>query len=607
MLYYCRISAEPCAPRNRNERDRMGKLKEYKGKIRKHLREWVWLLRYIRKYWLGVTAFVVIGLVAVVMGLMTTVASKNLIDAVTDTAKDRDKLFAALGMMAGLAVGQIAFRAVSSWITAHVRIRVMNEVRQEVFERIMFSRWEALREFHSGEILNRLEGDVGGVVSGIISFLPGLLTQLVQFIGAFAIIMYYDWAMALFALASAPILVLSAKPLMKIMRRFNEQTRKVNGEILSFNEEAFQNIQLVKAFDLAKQRCRLLKGLLNKYREIQLSYAKVTVWVSVAMGVLGLIAGYGCYGWAIYRLWTDVITYGEMTMFLQLSANLSSSFSALTSMVPASVSVATSAGRIMEITEKPAETDADARPAKKMLAKTRETGLVVEARDMSFSYEDSKEPVMSHVSFTAKPGEIVAFVGPSGGGKTTMLRLMLGLLRPQGGALTVRLADGSSELTVSDSTRRLCAYVPQGNSVFSGTIRENLLAVAPGATDEQVRTALETADAWEFVSKQPDGVDTVLGERGVNLSEGQLQRIAIARALLREAPILIMDEATSALDVDTESRVLHAVMKADPRRICLLTTHRSSMLAYADRIIQVDGDGSFTELDPAPYRKQATV
>lgn len=586
---------------------KMGKLKEYKGKIRKHLREWVWLLRYIRKYWLGVTAFVVIGLVAVVMGLMTTVASKNLIDAVTDTAKDRDKLFAALGMMAGLAVGQIAFRAVSSWITAHVRIRVMNEVRQEVFERIMFSRWEALREFHSGEILNRLEGDVGGVVSGIISFLPGLLTQLVQFIGAFAIIMYYDWAMALFALASAPILVLSAKPLMKIMRRFNEQTRKVNGEILSFNEEAFQNIQLVKAFDLAKQRCRLLKGLLDKYREIQLSYAKVTVWVSVAMGVLGLIAGYGCYGWAIYRLWTDVITYGEMTMFLQLSANLSSSFSALTSMVPASVSVATSAGRIMEITEKPAETDADARPAKKMLAKTRETGLVVEARDMSFSYEDSKEPVMSHVSFTAKPGEIVAFVGPSGGGKTTMLRLMLGLLRPQGGALTVRLADGSSELTVSDSTRRLCAYVPQGNSVFSGTIRENLLAVAPGATDEQVRTALETADAWEFVSKQPDGVDTVLGERGVNLSEGQLQRIAIARALLREAPILIMDEATSALDVDTESRVLHAVMKADPRRICLLTTHRSSMLAYADRIIQVDGDGSFTELDPAPYRKQATV
>ncbi len=607
MLYYCRISAEPCALRNRNERNRMGKLKEYKGKIRKHLREWVWLFRYIRKYWLGVTAFVVIGLVAVVMGLMTTVASKNLIDAVTDTAKDRDKLFTALGMMVGLAVGQIAFRAVSSWITAHVRIRVMNEVRQEVFERIMFSRWEALREFHSGEILNRLEGDVGGVVSGIISFLPGLLTQLVQFIGAFAIIMYYDWAMALFALASAPILVLSAKPLMKIMRRFNEQTRKVNGEILSFNEEAFQNIQLVKAFDLAKQRCRLLKGLLDKYREIQLSYAKVTVWVSVAMGVLGLIAGYGCYGWAIYRLWTDVITYGEMTMFLQLSANLSSSFSALTSMVPTSVSVATSAGRIMEITEKPAETDADARPAKKMLAKTRETGLVVEARDMTFAYEDSKEPVMSRVSFTAKPGEIVAFVGPSGGGKTTMLRLMLGLLRPQGGALTVRLADGSSELTVSDSTRRLCAYVPQGNSVFSGTIRENLLAVAPGATDEQVRTALETADAWGFVSRQPDGMDTVLGERGVNLSEGQLQRIAIARALLREAPILIMDEATSALDVDTESRVLHAVMKADPRRICLLTTHRSSMLAYADRIIQVDGNGSFTELDPALYRKQATV
>ena len=297
-----------CAPARENARDRMGKLKEYKGKIRKHLREWVWLSHYIRKYWVGVTAFVVIGLVAVVMGLLTAVASKNLIDAVTAEVKDRDRLFAALGVMAGLAVGQLAFRAIASWITAQVRVRVMNEVRQEVFERIMLSRWEALREFHSGEILNRLEGDVGGVVSGIINFLPGLLTQLVQFIGAFAIILYYDWVMALFALASAPILVLSAKPLMKIMRRYNEQTRKINGEILSFNEEAFQNIQLVKAFDLAKQRCRLLKELLEKYKTIQLSYAKMSVVVSLAMGVLGLIAGYGCYGWAIYRLWTNVIS-----------------------------------------------------------------------------------------------------------------------------------------------------------------------------------------------------------------------------------------------------------------------------------------------------------
>ena len=372
-----------------------------------------------------------------------------------------------------------------------------------------------------------------------------------QFIGAFAIILYYDWVMALFALASAPILVLSAKPLMKIMRRYNEQTRKINGEILSFNEEAFQNIQLVKAFDLAKQRCRLLKELLEKYKTIQLSYAKMSVVVSLAMGVLGLIAGYGCYGWAIYRLWTNVISYGQMTMFLQLSSNLSSSFSALTSMVPAAVSVATAAGRIMEVTEKPAETDADARPAKKMLAKTQETGLVVEARDMSFTYEDGKAPVMSHVSFKAQPGEILAFVGPSGGGKTTLASLV--------------------------------------------------------ARDGQLRAALETADAWEFVSKQTEGLDTVLGERGVNLSEGQLQRLAIARALLREAPILIMDEATSALDVATESRVLHAVMKANPRRICLLTTHRASMLAYADHIIQVDGDGSFTEIDPTPYRQQTTV
>lgn len=592
------------------EGSQMGKLGKYKDKIRRVLREWIWMCRYIRKYWLGVASFVLIGIISVVMSLLTAVASKDLINVVTmvngagERVKDTDRLFSAMLFMIGLVLGQIAFNAVASWITTLVRVRVQNEVRAEVFEKIMMSRWESLRDYHSGEIVNRLEGDVSGVVNGVIGFLPGLITQSVKFLGSFVIILCYDWVMALFALISAPILVLSARPMMRIMRRFNEKNRKINGEILSFNEEAFQNIQLVKAFDLTKQRCRLLGELLNKHKEVQVSYAKVSVWVSVGVGVLGIIAGYGCYGWAIYRLWTDVIDYGQMTMFLQLSSYLSTSFSALASLVPSAISTATAAGRIMEVTQLPAEQDADAAAAKKMLKKARETGVVVEAADLCFAYQDAPSAVMDHVSFTAKPGEIVAFVGPSGGGKTTMLRLLLGLLCPQDGALTVRLPDGSAELPVSDSTRRLCAYVPQGNSVFSGTIRENLTAVAPRATDEAIRTALEAADAWDFVSKQPEGIDTVLGERGVNLSEGQLQRLAIARALLRKAPVLIMDEATSALDTETEARVLRAVMKDDPDRVCLLTTHRSSMLAYADQIIQVNGDGHFSRLDPAAYRRE---
>ena len=581
-----------CAPARENARDRMGKLKEYKGKIRKHLREWVWLSHYIRKYWVGVTAFVVIGLVAVIMGLLTAVASKNLIDAVTAEVKDRDRLFAALGVMAGLAVGQLAFRAIASWITAQVRVRVMNEVRQEVFERIMLSRWEALREFHSGEILNRLEGDVGGVVSGIINFLPGLLTQLVQFIGAFVIILYYDWVMALFALASAPILVLSAKPLMKIMRRYNEQTRKINGEILSFNEEAFQNIQLVKAFDLAKQRCRLLKELLEKYKTIQLSYAKMSVVVSLAMGVLGLIAGYGCYGWAIYRLWTNVISYGQMTMFLQLSSNLSSSFSALTSMVPAAVSVATAAGRIMEVTEKPAETDADARPAKKMLAKTKETGLVVEARDMSFTYEDGKAPVMSHVSFKAQPGEILAFVGPSGGGKTTLASLIARFYDTTEGKVCIGGVDVKD--IPSAQLMNMVSFVFQDSKLLKMSIYDNVRMGKKDATREEVMEALKNAQCEDIIAKLPDGVDTVIGSQGTYVSGGEAQRLSVARAMLKNAPILILDEATAFADPDNEAKVRQAFTKLSAGKTVIMIAHRLSSVVDADRICVLK-DGGIVE------------
>lgn len=577
-----------------------------KDKIRKMLREWVWLLRYIRKYWLSVCAFILIGIVSTLMGLFTSVASRELINAVVgiegEGDKDLNAVLVAMGFMIGLTFGKVLFQALASWISAHIRVRITNEVREEIFRKIMCSRWESIRDYHSGEIINRLEGDVGGVVSGIVGFLPSVVTAVVQFVGAFVIIMVMgDPLMAVVALASAPILLFSAKPMMKVMRRFNEKTRKLNGEVLSFNEEALQNIQLVKAFDLVKQRCAVLKELLNRHKEIQLSYAKLSVWVSIAVGILGILAGYGCYGLAIYKMYIGEMNYGTMTMCLSLSSNLSSAFSSLASLAPAAVSVATSAGRVMEITELPAEEDVDRKKAISMRKKAPAQGVVVEARDMSFTYEDGKKPVMDHVNFAANPGEIVAFVGPSGGGKTTTLRLLLGLLQPQEGSLTVRLADGSIEIPLSDSTRRLCSYVPQGNCVFSGTIRENLTVGAPDVTDEQIRRALEMADAWEFVSAQSEGVDTVLGERGVNLSEGQLQRLSIARALLREAPILIMDEATSALDIPTESRVLQAIMKSDPHRVCLMTTHRTSMLAYADRIIQVDGDGNFVELDPTPY------
>ena len=571
----------------------MRKLKRIFGILREHLKEWIWLGGYMKRYWLTIAFYIFIGIVGVAMGLVMSLAQRDLIDAVTATNKILGDIIAAASVAIALAVSQIFIRAASTWISAHISIRVINEIREDIFNRVIVSRWDALCSYHSGDLINRLEGDVNSVASGVITFLPNLITGLSQFIGAFIIIMVNDPLMAVFALLSAPILVISARPMMKIMRKHNEKMRDVNGRILSFNEEVFQNIQLVKAFSLGADYCKNLRTLLQEYRKIRLDYTKISVVVSIVMGLLGLIAGYSCYAWGVYRLYLGRITFGQMSLFLQLSGTLSSAFSALVRLVPAAVSTATCAGRVMEVTGLPCETDEDAPIAAELRQVAAEQGVRVRFTDVSFTYKDAQEPVLKKVSFTVEPGQVAAFVGPSGGGKTTVLRLMLGLLSPQEGSIDVIAADGSLSASVSESTRRLCSYVPQGNSIFSGTVESNLRSVAPDATEEDIINALKVADAWEFVSELPDTYHTKLSERGLNFSEGQLQRLSIARAVLRNAPILIMDEATSALDVDTEARVLKNLMTENPHRICLITTHRASMLEYSDLVFRVEGDGSF--------------
>ena len=570
----------------------MNKIKRWIKKIPEIMREWVWLGHYMRRYWLTIAFYIFIGILGVGMGLGMSLAQRSLINEVTADEKVLSAILTAAGVAIALAVSQIFIKAASSWVSANISIRVINEIREDIFNKVIVSRWDALCTYHSGDLINRLEGDVNTVAGGVITFLPNLITSFFQFVGAFVIIMVYDPLMAVFALASAPILVFSARPMMKIMRKHNEKMRDVNGRILSFNEEVFQNIQMVKAFSLGGTYCKNLRTLLQEYRKIRLDYTKISIVVSIVMGILGLIAGYSCYAWGVYRLYIGVIKFGDMNLFLQLAGTLSSAFSALVHIIPSAVSTATCAGRVMEITSLPSETDADALPASELREIADDRGVRVRFTDVGFTYKDAQEAILRNVSFTVEPGQVAAFVGPSGGGKTTILRLMLGLLLPAEGCITVEDVDGDLSVAVSESTRRLCAYVPQGNSIFSGTIESNLRAVAPEATDEEIINALKVADAWGFISELPDTYHTKISERGINFSEGQLQRLSIARAILRNAPILIMDEATSALDVDTEARVLQNLMTDNPRRICLITTHRASMLEYSDLVFRVEGDGT---------------
>lgn len=556
------------------------KIKE--GYLREIYRETVWMYQYARRYWKSVCFYISAGILGTVMGLGSSVVSKYLIDAVTGVKKERIVIFAVL--IVCMTIANILSNAIISRISARINVVIQNEIQADIFGKILHTEWKELQQFRSGDLLNRLSNDAVQVASSVISWIPNSITKLVQFIGAFGIIFYYDPIMAGIALLSAPVTVVFSRRLMRKMRKYNKEMREMNSSLMAFQDDAFQNIQTVKALDLIAVFEQKLKKLQNTYKEKMLDYNKFTVYTSSFMSAVGTGASYICFGWSVYRLWSGYITTGTLLMFFQMANALSSSFSSLIQIVPSAINAATCAGRLMAVSELEKEAALDKEQAD-VIRKTAGKEITIKMKNITISYGDDRK-IIHEGEFTANPGEITAVIGPSGEGKTTLLRVLLGLLYPVEGTAELKNAEGK-KCRLSAETRELFSYVPQGNTVFTGTIIENMRIVKADATDEEIQEALQTACACDFVKKLPDKMETMIGEKGSGLSEGQAQRLAIARALLKNAPVLILDEATSALDMDTEEQVLRNIMKKDSSRTCIVTTHRPSVLSVSDHIYEI--------------------
>ena len=551
------------------------------GRPRQMLRELRWMGRYVVRWRGSVALYLLMGLLSVLAGLGSSVASKYLIDAVTGT---KTALIGwAAGLMAGMLLLSVGIRALSSRLSARIDARVRNELRAELFGTVLRADWESIQSFRSGDLLNRLNTDTTTVASAAVTLLPRMLMALTQFIGALVVILIYDPVMALIVLVSAPASAVASRFLMRRMRQYSRKMRQLDSDIMAYNEDTFQNLQTVKAFDVGDHFAERLDVLQDKAYALSLDYNRFSIFTSTVMSLVGMAVYAACFGWGVFRLWGGAITYGTMTLFLQMSGTVSGAFTSLIGTVPTAINAATSAGRLMELCELPREVS---------VPRVFEGRPELHLDHVSFAYQGG-EPVLRDVSLTVHPGEMVGIVGPSGEGKTTLIRLLLGLVTPSAGQIFLTNADSGEVLDVS--VRRTCAYVPQGNTLFAGTIAENLRLTRENATDEQLERALRAADAWEFVQALPDGLNSPVGEHGGGLSEGQAQRLAIARALLKDAPILILDEATSALDAEREQQVLQTLAAGDPRRITLVITHRPGVLPLCDRIYRVD-EARLTEM-----------
>ncbi|MBP5288750.1 MAG: ABC transporter ATP-binding protein [Clostridia bacterium] len=562
------------------------------GTFREFLNDWKWIFSFSKRYRWIIVFYTLVGIVGSSLSIGASYVGRLLINIVV--GGEKDKLWILIGAMLGMTAFSLLLSSVSSRVFTRISIYVNNDIQASIFNSIIDARWQELSRYPSGDLLNRFNNDVGAIASNAIGWIPNLIVNLFTFGVTFVVLFRLDPMMAWIALLSAPFLLLMSHYIMRKLKEYRKRVLELNSGMMSFETETFYNFDMIKSFGIIGYYSKLLRGWQHKYKTYNLDYNKFEIKSKIMLTAVSTLVGLAAFGYCLYRLWTGQILYGDMTFFLQQRSNLSNRFQNLVSTLPGMLNSAVSAHRIRELVDLPREEHDP--EAYKQTAALADQGLGIRVKDVSFFYEKNRT-VYQKLNFEACPGEIVALVGSSGAGKTTMMRLILGMLTPEEGGVTLTRSDGES-VPVNADTRAFFAYVPQGNTVLSGTIAENMRMVREDVTDLEIEEALKTACAWDFVSELPDGINSTLGERGRGISEGQAQRLSIARALVRNSPFLLLDEATSALDMETEERVLQNIIRRHPNRVIILSTHRPSALKLCQRIYRIE-DGAVTEMDAA--------
>lgn len=516
----------------------------------------------------------VIGLASVGVSLSSVWAVQHAIDVASHATEGN--IYWAVALMGGLILCDFALNIGSIWVQNILGIKAQNRMQQQMLDRLLRSEWHGKESRHSGDVLNRLEFDVNSVVNFLTQTLPGALSTLALFLGAFIYLCTLDWRLALVITFMIPLFVLVSKVYVRQMRSLTRDVRNQDSKVQSVLQETVQHRMLIKTLESDDAAVNKLEGTQSVLRRKVVKRTIFSVFSNLVMN-FGFALGYlVAFLWAAIGMSNGVLTFGQMTAYLQLVNKIQNPARQLTKLVPAFVSVFTAAERLMELEEDPLEEQGD--PI------VLDAPCGVRLNNISYAYSDAEEDVIHDLSFDFRPGSCTAVLGETGAGKTTIVRMILALLKPQKGS--VQLYNDKECREMTPRMRANLVYVPQGNTLLSGTIRDNLRLGKLDATDEEMREALHKSCA-DFVFDLPDGLDTQCAEQGGGLSEGQAQRISIARALLRDRSIILFDEATSALDPETERRLLQNLLKHNNKTIIFIT-HRLAVVDYCDQTLKIE-------------------
>ncbi len=535
-----------------------------------------WMAAQGKPYTKYILLLLLVNIVSLLLSFASTIIGKYVVDAAT---KHGEIIEYAL-IMGGVTIITIGFSMGSQLISAFVSERFTFGLRARIYDEIQRGVWQKVSKFHSGDLLTRLTSDISSISGGIISIVPSIITLVLQLILAFGILYYYDPFLAVFALALGPVGAIAMLVFREKYQKYQKALRENESEYRSFMQENLSHLTVVKAFGLEDEANRSIDDMRQKRIKTVMASTRMSMWMNALMR-LTFRAGYVvAFCWGAYRIYTQDISYGTMTVFISLVSQVQSPLSNLAHVLPQFFGMLIASERIREVSE----IEREETPAVEGMPSS--VGLIME--NVSFSYEN--EPVLRNINVKVNAGDRVGIIGLSGAGKTTFIRLALALVKCSGEGRCMYVDEQGNTEDASSASRRFISYVPQGNTLMSGTIEHNLRCGDRNASPEKLLRALDDSDALEFIQKLPEGMETVVSENAGGLSEGQAQRIAIARALLRDKPLLILDEATSALDEATEARVLERITQRRDRT-CLIITHRSSMLKYCNKVLEIGADG----------------
>lgn len=532
---------------------------------------WLWRALAGNRLQAGLNAAV--GLAGVAVDLCSVWAVQRAIDIAAGSR--HGSLGLAVGLMALFIACGFALNVSRVWIKNILGIKAQNTMQRQMVDRLLRSEWRGRERYHSGDVINRLEQDVSTVVTFVTETLPGTLSVAAMFIGAFVYLVNMDTVLAVITVGILPLFLLTSRLYISRMRKFTRRVRRSDSRVQSILQETVQHRMLIKTLECGPLMVRRLgAGQASLRRHVRRRTA-FSVFSNLMLNG-GFSIGYlVAFSWGAVRLAHGTLTFGGMTAFLQLVFRIQSPARDLARLAPAFVAVFTAAERLMELEEMPSEDSDNGVPMSAPCG--------VRLVNVDYAYDDGKEKVIDNLSFDFRPGTCTAILGETGAGKTTIVRLILSLVHPTSGHIDIYNSSLCCE--VSPATRCNFVYVPQGNTLLSGTIRANLQLAAPNASENDMVAALHTACA-DFVLELPDRLDTKVSEGGGGLSEGQAQRIAIARALLRGRSVMLFDEATSALDPDTEKQLLNNILSSHDKTVIFIT-HRPAVMEYCDQTLHL--------------------